>query len=238
MLTEDVSKVFRLSSDKPPPVEGVETALDWSGRLSIDMIRQHTKTDDIPGVTDDQLLIYRAAAVEAAEAYTSMLLSCQRMVTQSAEGPPMSRYGRTTYKIRLRYPVADGIVYFYGGKFGNDNATIRVPIGTRKLTLPVRYGMLDLSNCCDPCAQRGSGNVNDGMMVMYKAGFKSANEVPNLVVLGCLQYIAWVIEHPGDEILTVRNRRDARSEGAQGTNNIAIASGALESWRLVDDDIT
>jgi hypothetical protein len=72
MLTEDVSKVFRFSSDAPPPVEGVETKLDWSGRLSIDMIRQHTKTDDIPGVTDDQLLIYRASAVEAAEAYTGM----------------------------------------------------------------------------------------------------------------------------------------------------------------------
>jgi hypothetical protein len=139
--------------------------------------------------------------------------------------------------MRLRYPVADGIAHLYGGKFSNDNTMLRVPIGTRMITVPVRYGALDLSNCCDPCSRQNGGNVNDGMMVMYQAGFKSPADVPNLVVLGCLQYIAWVIEHPGDEILTVRNRRDARSEGAQGTNNIAIASGALESWRLVDTDI-
>jgi hypothetical protein len=236
MLTEDVSKVFRLSSDTPPPIGGVETALDWSGRLSIDMIRQHTKTDDIPGVTDDQLALYRAAAVETAEAYTGRLLSVQRTINEPAQGPPMPRFGKTFYKLRLRYPVADGIVYLYGGKFGSDNITLRVPVNTRVVTVPVRYGVLDLSNCCDPCAQN-NGYVNNGMMVMYKAGFKSAADVPNLIVLGCLQYIAWVIEHPGDEILTVRNRRDARSEGAQGTNNVAIASGALESWRLVDEDI-
>jgi hypothetical protein len=78
--------------------------------------------------------------------------------------------------------------------------------------------------------------MNANMMAAYKAGFSCPDDVPTLVVLGCLQFITWVIQHPGDEILTVRNRRDARSEGAQGTNNIAIASGALESWRLVDFD--
>ena len=244
MLTVDTSTWKR--NFVPPIEQGQDIQFDWAARLSIDIIRQHTKTDDIPGVTDEQLNLYRMAAVEAAERYTGMLLSGQKVVSEPVQGPAALHYPRQhgllfletykpTYKIRLRYPVADGYVYLYGGMHPTDNGVLMVPPGTSTIDVPVRYGLYDISNCCNPCSEH---HLNAGMMVTYKAGFTSPNEIPSLVILGCLQFITWTLEHPGDEILTVRNRRDARSEGAQGTNNIAIASGALESWRLVVEDIT
>lgn len=233
-------------SREPPfvPDQTVEI-LDWSARLSIDMIRMHTKTDDIPGVADEQLKLYRASAIEAAEHYTGLLLSCQRNLVEPVQSAPMSNrasmglmygfhIGKTSYKHRLRYTVADNFVYLYGGLHPPDNGPVPVRPGTRTIRVPIRYGLIDTTNCCNPCSTH---NLNHGMMVAYKAGFGSPNDVPAGVVVGCLQYIAWVLEHPGDEILTVRNRRDARSEGAQGTNNIVFASGAMEFWRILDDDI-
>ncbi len=244
---------WQANKDQPPLTPGETTALDWSHRLSIDLIRQHTKTDDIPGTTDELLALYRAAAVGAAEQYTGMLLAEQRVVIEPIEGPPSSGshrhydpyyylhgppYGglhptKQTYRVRLQYTVSDGIVYLYGGMHPGDNTKLQVKPGTRTIHVPVRYGWIDTSNCCNPCS---SHHLNGGMMAAYRAGFSSPEVVPTGVVLGCLQYIAWVLQHPGDEILTVRNRRDARSEGAQGTNNIAIASGALETWRILDVD--
>jgi hypothetical protein len=57
------------------------------------------------------------------------------------------------------------------------------------------------------------------------------------VIVGMLQFIAWILEHPGDELLTQRNRRDASAAGGgiTGSNNIALVSGALESWRAYDE---
>ena len=70
------------SNTEPPLQEGETAAFDWSTRLSLDVIRSHTKTDDIPGVTDEQLALYRAAAIEAAERYTGLLLAGQRTITE------------------------------------------------------------------------------------------------------------------------------------------------------------
>ena len=218
-----------------PPIDpGVETPFDWSIVLSLDMIRAHTKTDDIIGVSDDQLTFYRAAALEAAEQYTGLYISGIKTVTEPIEGPSKPKFGKDYYIHRLQYPVADGMVYLYGGMHPNDNRRVFVPKGTHKIKVPIVFGWFDLSNCCLPCSE---SHMNSGMWVAYKAGFASPQDVPALVTMGCLQFIAWVIEHPGDEILTVRNRRDARSEGASGTNSISIASGALESWRMIDKDI-
>jgi hypothetical protein len=77
--------------------------------------------------------------------------------------------------------------------------------------------------------------MNAGMMAAYLAGFSSPAAVPTSVVLGCLQYIAWVVEHPGDELLTMRNKEMSfSSTGIQGSNNIALVSGALETWRVFE----
>src|SRR5262245_49243644 len=76
------------SNQSPPPFDprphvDQEERFDWADRLSLDMVRQHTKTDDTPGVTDDMLSLYREAAIEAAELYTGMLLSGKKTVTEA-----------------------------------------------------------------------------------------------------------------------------------------------------------
>ncbi|MGY3615670.1 hypothetical protein [Bradyrhizobium sp. USDA 10063] len=233
----------RHAQAEPPFEPDQVTKFDWSRRLSLDLIRQHTKTDDVPGVTDDQLDLYRASSVESAEFYTGMLLAGQRTVVEAIQSPPRHERqsiwpslhpGKLTYRFRLQYPVADGMVYLYGGAPGN-NMAFPVPPGTRAIRIPIRTGLLDLSNCCDPCATH---YLNRGMMAAYKAGFACVDDVPAGIIVGCLQYIAWIIEHPGDELLTQRNRKDNSTKigGVSGSNNIAMVSGALESWRLYDNE--
>ena len=216
---------------EPPVAEGRESRFDWTARLSMDMIRQHTKTQDVPGVTDEQLALYRDAAVEAAELYTGLLLTGQRTVVEPIQGPAKVRPGHNTYRFRLRYPVADGMVHIYGSPWPQDNVGFRVPPGSRTIKVPLRKDVIDLSNCCDPCA---ANHINGGMMAAYRAGFACPDDVPAGVVLGMLQFIAWTVEHPGDEYLSVRNAERSGGGAAQGTNNIAMASGALETWRVYD----
>src|SRR5262245_63645284 len=112
----------------------------------MNVIRAHTKTDDTPAVLDEQLRMYRASAVEAAEQYAGLLLSGIRNVTEPIEGPTKTRPGRDWYTFRLKYPVSDGFVYLYGGTHPGDNATFRVPLGARKIKVPVRKDFIDLSN--------------------------------------------------------------------------------------------
>lgn len=222
--------------DEPPFPAGTTSSFDWDAYLSIDMIRAHTKTDDVPAVLDSQLRLYRSSAIEAAEQYTGLLLSGQKTVTETIQGPSNARPGRPYYVYKLKYPVADGYVYLYGGTHPNDNGAFRVPEGTRKVKVPIRKDYIDLTNCCDPCAKPGF--ANGGMMAAYKAGYRDINAVPVGIVHGMLQYIAWCVEHPGDELLTQRNRVETRAglAGLQGSNNIAMISGALESWVRFDDE--
>jgi hypothetical protein len=221
--------------DQPPFAPGQTRSFDWDARLSIDIIRAHTKTDDVPAVTDEQLRLYRASAVESAEQYTGLLLSGQRTITEPVQGPERARPGRSSYTFRLKYPVADGYVHLYGGTHVNDNTTFRVPLGARQVQVPIRKDIVDLRNCCNPCA---TWNLNGGMMAAYNAGYRSIDDVPAGIIHGMLQFIAWCVEHPGDELLTQRNRVETRAglAGLQGSNNIAMVSGALETWVKYDDE--
>jgi hypothetical protein len=222
-------------NESPIPV-GEEKPLDWDARLSIDMIRSHAKIDDIPSVTDEQLRLYRSAALDSAEHYTGLLLKTQRTVSEAIEGPSRVRPYVSYYTHRLQYPVADGFVYLYGGTHVADNTTFQVPPGTRKIKVPIKKDMIDMSNCCDPCAKPWA--INGGMLATYRAGYKSAEDVPTTVILGMLQFMTWCIEHPGDELLTQRSRIETRAglAGLQGSNNIAMISGAIETWRILDSE--
>jgi hypothetical protein len=217
----------------PPLPVGKTVPFDWADALSIDLIRSHTKTDDVPGVSDEMLEVYRRAAVEAAEHYTGALLTGQKIVTEPIQGPNRLRPGHLHYKVKLKYPVSDGIVHLYGSANVNGNRTIRIPANTRTIKVPISTGFIDLSNCCDPCA---SHHLNAEMMAAYKAGYGCPSEMPMGVVLGMLQFIAWIVEHPGDILLTVRNREDSSTKGIMGSNNVALVSGALETWRQYDDE--
>lgn len=240
---------------QPPYMPGEINALDWSHRLSLEIIRTHTKTDEIPTVTDEQLAFYRACAVEAAEKYTGMLLAANRTVTELAQSPASARYKQMSYMLtymniaylsrpprtgmtyahRMQWPSADGTVYLYGGRYRNEQRILHIKPGSRVVSVPIQTGWLDMTNCCDPCS---SHYYNEGMMLAYRAGFGCVDDVPNGVVLGMLMYLAWALMHPGDELLTQRNRIETRAglAGLQGSNNIAMVSGALELWRTFDNE--
>jgi|SRR6187431_78811 hypothetical protein len=216
--------------DRIDPIrEGEETGVDWDQYLSMDIIRQHTKTDDVPGVTDEQLRLYRRAAVEAAEFYTGLTLNKQKILSEIIP-MPKRRPGHEYHIVKLKYASSDGIVYVYGDN--RNPETIHITPNTRKVRMQSRFFYNpDMSNCCDPCAV-----ATNGLRIMYRAGFSCAAQVPAGVLLGILQFIAWVVEHPGDEVLSMRNTLSARGGAIIGTNNIALVSGALESWRQFDPE--
>jgi hypothetical protein len=225
---------YTLSPGPPRPTEPLKEGeildgINWDEYLSIDLIRQHTKTADVPGITDEQLRLYRGAAVEAAEFYTGLTLRKQKVFTEILP-VKKPKLGHDYVIVRLQFPSSDGIIYIYGNNQHPD--AVHVPPSTRKVRLPNRFFYSpDLSNCCNPCSV-----ATNGLRIMYRAGFSSANQVPAGVLLGILQFIAWVVEHPGDEVLAMRNTLSARGGALIGTNNIALISGALESWRQFDPE--
>jgi hypothetical protein len=223
MITPDTRQ--RPATTNPVPPVGKYEAFDWAGRLSIDMVREHTRTDDTPGVTDEMLKLYRQAAVEAAELYTGMLLNGKKTVTETVQLP--QNWSRQFYRHQFRYQVADdGFAYLYGRSI---NLTIPVVSGQSSVRIPQLSHIPDFTNCCDPCS-------SSAMKVLYWAGYSCADQVPAGIVMGCLQFIAWMVEHPGDEFLAQRNKIDASNAGGgvHGRSNVALISGALETWRQYD----
>jgi hypothetical protein len=225
MITPDFRQQPPVLDQRPP--NGKFEPFDWAGRLSIQMVREHTKTDDTPGVSDEMLKLYRQASIEAAELYTGMLLSGKKTVTETIQIP--ENWSRPYLRHQLRYPVAeDGFAYMYGRSI-----SLKLPVvsGQHSVRIPRMSHIPDLTNCCDPCS-------TSDMMLMYWAGYSCADSVPAGIVLGCLQYIAWVVEHPGDELLAMRNKLDASNAGGgvHGMSNVALISGALETWRQYDTE--
>jgi len=228
MLTNSAYTLTTLPNPVDSLKEGESTDLNWDEYLDIKLIREHTRTDDVPGVTDAQLRLYRAAAVEAAEFYSGMVLSKQQVFSEIIDLPKL-RPGKEYFTIKLKRPTSDGILYIYGN--GQYPDTVHITPNTRKVRLQNRYYAPDMSNCCDPCAK-----ATNGLRVMYRAGFSCPERVPPGILLGILQFVAWVVEHPGDEVLAMRNTLSARGGALIGTNNIALISGALESWRQFDPE--
>jgi hypothetical protein len=215
----------------PPPMQSAP--VDLERLLPLGEIRTHTKTDDVPHVTDNQLRLYRKAAFEACEKYTGRIFSELRVITESVS-QRRTRRMRPFYIHELKHPSFDGIVYLYGTPYGAGDRRIDIGPGGRQLRLEVTNGAIDASSCCGgPC---DGDQYNYGMKAMYRAGVDCAENVPAGIILGVLKFIAWAISNPGDEIMTVRNREAGQSDGIVGTNNGAWASGAIEQWRIYVDD--
>lgn len=215
----------------PPPLQSVP--VDLEKLLPISVIRTHTKTDDVPHVTDDQLRLYRKAAFEVCEKYTGRIFSELRVIQEPVSQRKARRF-RPFYIHTLKHPSFDGIVYIYGTANGFGNRQLNIGPGGRELRLEVLGGAIDASSCCGgPCQ---GDQYNYGMMAMYRAGVDCADSIPAGIIMGCLKFIAWSISNPGDEIMTVRNREAGEATGIIGTNNGAWASGAIEQWRIYLDD--
>jgi hypothetical protein len=192
---------------------------DW---LSMDLIRSHTKTDDIASVTDEQMEIYRAAAVEAAEMFTGMILGPLRQVEERVAGDGEPRnYSRRFMTYRLKHRVYDGIVYWAGHAARGTAQTVN----DYKVKLPAQQWDAE---CCNTCG------TNSGLELRYRTGFKCVDDIPAMIKLGCLKYIAWSVQNTGDELVTMLASRTpirGTNSGVGGTNDVAWASGAVELWR-------
>lgn len=223
-LIEDITQpaypgVPRIASEK----------IDLEKILALSLIRTHTKTDDVPHVTDEQLVLYRKTAFEVCEQYTGLLFTRRKPVQESVAIRPGKRW-RNSYIHRMRYPSADGRVYLYAGHQGFSDRVIDIAPGASEIRIPVIVGAFNYNSCCDPC--RGDQSINYGMSILYHAGLDDCENVPGGIIVGVLKFIAWLIINPGDEILTVRNRASSAQTGIIGTNNGAWASGAIEQWRV------
>lgn len=187
--------------------------------LPLQTIREHSKTDDNPSVSDDLLKLYREVAFEAAERYTGMSFTPERTVTE-----PVVIKGRRG-KIKLSYVPSSLTVTFYGGGLGSPVDLFPTP-NSNIMNFP--NGSPDRFQTWGDCHTCG---VESQLMATYQTGRKCERSVPPGIIIGILKLITWHINHPGDEILSVRNTVTANQQGLLGgTNNAAVVSGAQDEW--------
>jgi hypothetical protein len=196
--------------------------------LPIEVIREHSKTDDTPMVTDNQLELYRKFAFEQAEIYTNRIILGHANVIErfriDASNERDSLRPRKARKLTLTYmPIEKRIII--GDARGGNKAYVDLRENRRKVEIPASCFSVDIGNCC-------SGNgLNYDAMTQYTTGYRNKEDIPSTILYGCLKVITWAIANPGDELLTVRNRLGTTETGLIGTNNGAWASGAIEHWR-------
>lgn len=206
--------------------------------LPLELIREHTKTDDIPTVTDEQILLYRQAAMEAAERYTGLLFTRQSPITEVVDlsryvpDPDLIYHDGNRFTHILSHPAATGEVYFYGISNVAPRRLVVRP-GSRNVILPYINFAINM-NCCDPCQDNGNSAY-----LQYLSGYTCEEQIPAALKLGALKYIAHTIENPGDIVVTVTQAGSARNQGARvsDSSNPALASGALDLWRTIGPDM-
>lgn len=215
-----------------------DVAFDLDEILPLEFVREHTKTDDIPTVTDEQLLLYRSAAFEAAEAYTGLIFTKKKAIIEEVERPKPV-YGDwgvhvpQRHRHYLRFPVAEPRIYYYGLK-SMAPQELHVAVGKSYVDLPVHHLDFMGMNCCNPC---GNSDEHYGRL-QYMAGYSCVEELPSILIQGVLKYIAHSVENPGDVVITVTQAGIARNQGARlyDASNPSLASGAIELWRVLKSD--
>lgn len=195
--------------------------------LPLSLVRQHTKTDDTPAVTDELLEFYRQSAFDTAEQYTGRVWTRRENVIQDV--PPDMRKSRVrseTRTIRLKSPATDGRVTFYGGSLSHPYEAFTEP-GSYRVRIPNFAEPFMINDCCAPTACN-----QYGLKASYTTGVANPKDVPAGILLGVLRFIAWNITNAGDITLTVQGKQGFSGAIVQGTNNGAWASGAIEQWRM------
>lgn len=192
--------------------------------LPMELMREHTKTNDVMTVSDSQLELYRDTAFEQAEKYTGRIILGFAGVSETFEfDASKERRPRQTYRYDLSYLPMEKIIYISGAGGARERAMVRA--NSRKIDVP-RNGMnVEMGNCC-----AGLG-LNLKGMTTYTTGYKTKEDIPSTILYGCLKFIAWSVGNPGDELMTVRNRLGTTETGLIGTNNASWASGAIEHWK-------
>ena len=195
--------------------------------VSLDVLREHARIDDVETVSDGVLNIYRMAAISAAERYTGLLLKERRVITETVQLTEGVR------RIRLSHAAISPYVYVYGSFF-TPAQRFMIAKGAREIVFEHQYH--DIANgCCNPCGSEKSPKA----MVMYTAGFDCEDEVPPEIALGVMKYVAHVIENQGDTVVksNASGGKSDESRGLAQANNPAVASGAIEIWRSAVPDL-
>jgi hypothetical protein len=200
---------------------------DFEKILPLSLIRTHTKTEDVITVTDEQLSLYRAAAIQAAEKYTGLFFGGQRVLVEPVKQPfsfweMPGRY----FTHKTRFPFAEPFAYLFGDP---SRAIERLPVvvGTNEARIAYHPGDMGIG-CCNPCRDKAQ------LQIQYVAGYSTESDLPAGLAIGALKYIAHLIENPGDAI--------RRSNSTQAlalnldANNPALASGAIDIWRTLKDN--
>lgn len=206
-------------------------SFDLERILPLELIRQHTKTDDVETVSDEQLVLYRRAAFETAERYTGRRFLGQTTVQEVLSQPPGTGagYGYSENGGFWYHDTKQAFALPFAYIFG-DGQTQEIPvtIGSRRVRLPFHPGDFGFG-CCAPCKTRKE------RLIQYTAGYQCEEDIPAAFVLGCLKYISHVIENPGDGV-TGSNTSNRLIANFSDSNNPALASGALDMWRTIKDD--
>lgn len=219
----------------------VESAYDFEAFLPLGLVRQHTKTEDIPAVTDEVLDLYREAAIQAAEVYTGLSLSKRKVVTEfvslsvGAQRPRM--YGqqwKPTFSHITEYPVSDDFVWYYGHRVDAAPEKVFVRPGSTEIQLPRRHDSFGLG-CCNPYGPEPHAKI------MYHAGYSCLTQLPAALKLGALKYIAHAVTNAGDTVVATTAAGGKSSSGTAqdvaGASDPAVASGAVAIWRTLVKDV-
>lgn len=191
---------------------------DLDQLLPIALIRQHTKTDDVPHVTDEMLALYREAAFDAAAVYTGRTWGGPSIITQVIDEATVNALANGVTRVRLKGPTADGIITVTSGGSSYVMAVApgatMVEFGGQPTDYPAEMG-IDAVNCCTPCG----GSITQGTSLTYRTGQKGGAAIPPMIKLGILQYIAWAMANAGDATVNYA-----------GQGSVALESGAHLLW--------
>lgn len=213
--------------------------------LPMSLVRTHCKVDDLPGITEEQLVLYRQASFEAAELYTGRKWMGRTRIEQAIESPRfrgLSQAAIARIDIELDYMPVNGIVNVYGT--GNQPLfwldgmvlpfmhqeyfhTIKLQPGVQRFELQNDV-MFYSAGVTANCVENDRSFQQQGLKCVYVAGPKEEKEIPAGILLGCLKFIAWSIENPGDQFVPMVVRQVGVTTVS---NDPAFSSGAIDQWR-------
>lgn len=197
--------------------------------LPISLIREHTKTTDIKQVSDDQLRLYRSAAIEAAEIYIGIHISKPQMHMQHVDLESPKFRNKERIRINLDYPATGGQVMIVGGQLAGNTTAMHTCKRFQKSFVMQNPGHCTVYNgsCCDPCNKAGG---NSDLILSYNVGYNNVEDVESGIIVGCLKYIAWSVINSGDTPVIVNDGSSSETGGIKGTNDAVWASGAQAEW--------
>ena len=207
--------------------------VSFEALLPLSLIRDHIADDDTERFSEAQLDLYREAAFEACELYTGLSLRPGLRQVEERIALPRGYSLRSCRDLetpsfhRLREPATTGIVAIVSNSGTQtlhiDAGGTRIPIWMLNETISFGAGACEF----------GRSAPNQMLVAVYMTGDERPKPLPAGIKLGVLKMIAWSVTNAGDTVVTVSGAMSASRETQlqYGTNNAAVASGAVDQWR-------